>query len=167
MASSRESLNPYSNFSRDWKVARGKFGDISLSFWKSVLIQASSEIVLKPIAASAAGLLRVTTSPGNPVKTGNSRGRWVASASNSGHPEEDQRGDASDPSTFIDKVRSPIIAQGDIPGVFFLTNNASYIEFLEGGGSRRQAPDGFVKIVLSEAAVIGEFVKKEFEGGVI
>lgn len=95
--------------------------------------------------------------PGTPVDKGYARNAWTVAL---GAPElssvEAPKGDATLPASgALALATLPRVAAATLGDVAWLANSAAHTPYLEDGRSK-QAPSGFVRLVLAQLDAIGE-----------
>lgn len=110
----------------DWKKISDKVDRVMDQATRATLLELSSAIIKE-----------------TPAKSGRARGNWQASVGRGASGEVPVSGIRSGEARAIAQVDQTIsVAVGD---VYYLTNNVPYIERLEYGWSKVQAPDGMVR----------------------
>jgi len=88
-----------------------------------------------------------------PVDTGRSRGNWdVTTAGRSMAAADDSRMDKTGGNSKSRgaQVIGEATKGNKMPKSIYITNNVDYIEDLENGNSKRQAPEGILNVVVNE-----------------
>lgn len=100
----------------------------------------------------------------NPVKTGFSRASWYVTLGGApgSHPQQPAAA-AQVNYSGVFATLSATLQNVKPSDTIWLSNNASYIQKLEYGGSK-QAPEGMVRITLSRAEVIAAGVLARLKG---
>jgi len=88
-----------------------------------------------------------------PVDTGRARGNWQTEIGKQASGTLDVEGSAGEMTDF--SIGNAITKLADIPAfsIVHLTNNVSYVYYLEYDRRSSQAPEGMVEITLSELAL--------------
>lgn len=97
-----------------------------------------------------------------PVDTGRAKGNWQCTMT---RPADGIIEEIRNESETI-KAMMDVVIKSSIQKGIFLTNNLDYIQKLEYGGSRRQAPQGMVRVSLKRIQedlkeIIQDIIEKE------